>query len=251
MVAVWRIAILVVSLLIAITSAASAAEFVSQPYDGQVFTSGIGPFTWRFESSHETGEYSGVAYRLSTDGVWHRCRDTEVTQSGRRIPPSVSLSNLAEGTYSIEITDDQSKYWLIKEGIAQSGIDTCGRQEYPGYGAVSTDSFTIRAPTVERPPELVPATPAEPGTSPSQGSVSTSPTPSVAPAPAPTQLSTPTRQCRPGYTRALIGGHATCLHAGAHCVWRRQREYPRYHFACVRKGRQFELERLTIKRHPG
>jgi hypothetical protein len=98
-----RIAILAGSFLAFAVPPASAAVFVSGRYYGQVFTSGAGPFRWVVESSDPDGEMGDVAYRLSTDPpeVWHRCQRVV----------EVSLSNLPEGTYSIEAMNDYVPFY--------------------------------------------------------------------------------------------------------------------------------------------
>jgi hypothetical protein len=234
MVAIRKIGILAAVLLALGVEPAAAAVFAGSTYDGATFASGAGPFTWSFESSYDKGEFSGVAYRLSTDGVWNRCRENwaGTYENPRSAPVVVSLSNLGYGAYTIEITNDQSKAWLIAEGISNSGLNTCPNKEYPGYGAVSRDSFTIAAP-------VVPGKPGEPSL---PGATTTSPTTTPGPS-TPTPSTTPASRCRAGYTTARIGGHSACLHAGGSCVWRFRRQYRHYHYACVRHGRKYRLAR--------
>lgn len=50
-------------------------------------------------------------------------------------------------------------------------------------------------------------------------------------------------RCGRGFTPARIDGRLECLRAGELCAWRYRRQYPRYHYACVRRGRYFRLER--------
>jgi hypothetical protein len=216
---------------------ASAAFFVSQ-YGGQVFTSGAGPFEWSFESSHEYGsKYGGVAYRFVSQGErfnaggWHRCLD------GLR---TVSVSNLAEGTYWMEITDDESIAWITREG--QLYGPQCRTEEYPGLFSISYDSLTVAAPHAEEPGK-----PAQP---PPQGPTTTAPTVSGPNSPGVSGQNRPTvspplspLRCPSGYTWARISSYATCLHQGGSCSLHHRLQYRRYHFACVRKGRHYKLVR--------
>jgi hypothetical protein len=67
--------------------------------------------------------------------------------------------------------------------------------------------------------------------------------PSISPGGQSTPSPPSTQRCRSGYTSGRIGGQAKCLRAGESCVWRYRRQYRRYHFACVRKGRHYRLVR--------
>ena len=53
----------------------------------------------------------------------------------------------------------------------------------------------------------------------------------------------PQPACSHGYTHARIGGSSTCLRAGQLCSWRYRRQYVRYHYACVRRGKHDRLVR--------
>jgi hypothetical protein len=50
------------------------------------------------------------------------------------------------------------------------------------------------------------------------------------------------KTCSSGYTHAVIGGAQKCLHAGEHCSHAEARQYPRYHFNCVRVNGVYRLE---------
>jgi hypothetical protein len=68
------------------------------------------------------------------------------------------------------------------------------------------------------------------------------PPPVVEPPPMETPPQTaPRPSCNGKY--ATIGGHGTCLHSGAPCSQRYNRQYSRYHYACVRRGRHYRLVR--------
>ena len=182
-----------------------------------------------------------MAYHLSTEGVWYRCleRYIHAGENSRRIPVTVTLAELPPGVYSIEIANDLSRGWLIEAGLLQSRYNTCGKNEYPGYASISTDSFTVVAPVTQPPPAVeTPSSPPSPpvASPPAQGA----PLPAQGPLPSPTK---PTLRCRSGYTQARIGGHLTCLHAGESCIWRYRHQYKRYHYACVTRGRKFRLVR--------
>jgi hypothetical protein len=178
----------------------------------------------------------------SSEGGWHRCLEQRVPGSleegTRRVPVTVSVSNLPEGTYWIEITDDFSMLWLVETyGLYNVQAGKCGEPQYPGFGPISYDSLTVAAPHTEEPGK-----PAQP---PPEGPMTTAPSPTVpgpnSPTGSPPQ-STPLR-CRAGYARARISGQATCLHQGESCSWRNRHHYRRYHFACVRKGKHYRLVR--------
>jgi hypothetical protein len=220
-----KVAILASLLLGACSAPASAATFVGGTYNGASFTSGVGPFVWNIESSHQSGEYAGLAWRLSTDGVWHLCQES---------PMKISLSNVGPGVYTIEIADDVSKGWLIEHGASNSSIAELLCRFFP-LGPISTDSFTIPKHRDEpgKPSSPRPTITTSPTTSPSSSTVG----------PAPRASTQPSRACRSGNTAARIGGHSTCLHTGASCLWRYRRQYAHYHYACVRKGRRVVLVR--------
>jgi hypothetical protein len=214
-------------------SPALGARFVGSTYGGAKFVSGGGPFEWSFESGYSTGQYSGVAYRLSTESAWHRCLYPHTSgEIVRRVPERVVLSGLPEGTYTIEIADDQSKGWLQEHGVLESSLNTCGEPQYPGFFSVSSDSFTVQRPAV--PVAETPATPHAPS------SPVTEATPPDSPAP-----STPTggAGCPRGSKLGHVGGRRVCLRAGQPCSWRHRSEYRRYGLTCVRKGRRAVLVR--------
>jgi hypothetical protein len=74
------------------------------------------------------------------------------------------------------------------------------------------------------------------------------PQPIPTPEPPPVPIYTPppnpeTSLSRTHCTHARIGGRIKCLRAGEFCAWRFRRQYIRYHYACVHKGRDFRLVR--------
>jgi hypothetical protein len=53
----------------------------------------------------------------------------------------------------------------------------------------------------------------------------------------------PSKCSGPRETFGVINHRVRCLHAGEFCSWRFRRQYRRYHYACVRKGRHYRLVR--------
>jgi uncharacterized protein (DUF2141 family) len=140
---IWRRLGLVLALLVASTIPATAATAINVPFGGPelptIVRSGAGPFTWTYTS--ETGR--GTAYMLETDTGWHRCQPS---------PLNVTLSNLPDGTYVMEATDDSV-------GPCDMSGDPLGITGYP-YIAPSTSTLIVDStpPTVSPTVALIPPT---------------------------------------------------------------------------------------------
>src|SRR4051812_9934357 len=105
------VAALVATLSLAATApAAHAAYLIGHP--PTYVQSGAGPFEWQIRTSSAGTSTGGVAYKLSTESVWHRCN--------KDLPPR--LSNLPDGAYSITIADDISLDWYNARGLLFSGF---------------------------------------------------------------------------------------------------------------------------------
>lgn len=120
-------------------AAATAAVFSSPRYEGEVFAKGAGPFRWAFASSRSAG-HAGVGYRLRTDEdpeqAWVGCL------TGQQ---EISLSNVAPGTYGIEIADTYTEAQLLKEGKLELGF-LCNA---PSGGHGASDAYEVAPPTPE------------------------------------------------------------------------------------------------------
>jgi hypothetical protein len=111
-------------------SAACAAEFTSKPYEGATVTADT--LSWAFRSTAPVGdEYSGVAYELSSEDIWHGCLDS---------PHEVLLSDPASGKYTIAIADDYTAAFLVSEGLALEASRLCS---LPPIGGFTTDTVTL------------------------------------------------------------------------------------------------------------
>jgi hypothetical protein len=138
------LAVLLVGLGLVFSSGARGAGFTITPGES-VFSSGAGPFYWSFKSSSDANSYTGwVGYKLSSESTWHRCLGASST---------ISLTNLSDGTYSVEIADDVNEDNLAARGLFQSSLNTCGDPSIAPPGAVSQKTFTIDStpPTVGTP----------------------------------------------------------------------------------------------------
>ena len=105
------VAVLAVAVVVgSCASAADAAYFIAQP--ATYVTSGAGPFEWQFRSSTPGTSTGSMAYRLSTETVWHRCAKDYPAR----------LSDLAEGAYSVTIADDIDLDWYSARGLLYSSF---------------------------------------------------------------------------------------------------------------------------------
>lgn len=130
---------------LALPAGASGASFSLSPGRAP-FSSGAGPFDWSFHSSSSPNSYTGwVGYKLSTDSNWHRCIGGSSAHA--------ELTNLPDGTYSIDIADDINKVYLNSIGAFDSSSNTCGDPSMAPPGAVSRDTIVIDStpPTVGAP----------------------------------------------------------------------------------------------------
>jgi hypothetical protein len=114
---------------------ATAATFQQMP--ATYNRSGVGPFTYFFRSTTPES-HSWVAWKFSAEEFWHRCQR----------PSDVSFSNLPDGRYSIEITDDVNSDWYAARGQGSSGHTAPCRADPPPLPMVSvtrrTASTSIR-----------------------------------------------------------------------------------------------------------
>jgi hypothetical protein len=114
-------------------SPATAATFQQMP--ATYNQSGVGPFTYFFRSTTPES-HSWVAWKFSAEEFWHRCQR----------PSDVSFSNLPDGRYSIEITDDVNSDWYAARGQGSSGHTAPCRADPPpppdGLG-YATHSFYV------------------------------------------------------------------------------------------------------------
>jgi hypothetical protein len=237
-----RIVLLTALVAVLIATPAGAALFVGPTYGGEAFSDSAGPFGWAFQSSHSTGEFAGVEYRLSTEASWHRCLEPRAFNghANERVPAKVALSSLPTGVYGIEIANDLSIGWLGENGTINSSLNTCGDVAAPPTQPISSDSFSVASPGAEKP--------ASPPTAPSPPSSNASPPnttqqPNVPTGTSPALVGTAQPKCVGGSIAARIGGHSYCLHAGQQCSYHQRHQYLRYHLACVRRGRHYKLIR--------
>ena len=115
-------------------SPATAATFQQTP--ATYNQSSAGPFTYFFRSTTPES-HSWVAWKFSTEEYWHRCQQ----------PSAVSLSDLPDGRYSIEITDDINTSWYAARGQLYGGHTAPCRTDPPpspdhGLG-YATHSFYV------------------------------------------------------------------------------------------------------------
>ncbi|MDA0161288.1 PKD domain-containing protein [Solirubrobacter ginsenosidimutans] len=91
-------------------SAADAAYPIAHP--PTYVQSGAGVFEWQIRTSSAGSSTGAVAYKLSTESVWHRCN--------KDLP--ARLSDIPEGAYSITFADDISLDWYNARGLLFSGF---------------------------------------------------------------------------------------------------------------------------------
>jgi hypothetical protein len=133
------------ALALVFPAGAWAGEFTSKPYAGAVV--GAEVLSWTFRSTSPFGSvYSGVAYELSSEDIWHGCLDS---------PHEVILDKPANGTYTITIADDYTGSWLVSEGRALEASRLCS--ESPAGGGFASDTVTVKR---EEGPSSPPNTPA-------------------------------------------------------------------------------------------
>jgi hypothetical protein len=134
--------------LLASASPAAGATFDFTPatYNQR----GDGPFSYSVRSSR-TGDYGWVAWKFSTEQYWHRCQHPGA---------EASLSNLPDGQYTIEATDDINVTWWAAQGQLYSGTVQNGCFRDPpripaGLGYTTHSFYVDTAPPSVGPPMVV------------------------------------------------------------------------------------------------
>jgi hypothetical protein len=140
-----RIALAALACVLVLAGSASAAIFVTPPYEGKTVPPEAGPFEWRFVSTYGSGEeLGGVAFELNPGHVVVRCQG----------PSAVRLTEAQQGiTYTIKISDDYSPQWLAEHGMSSTGGQCTGAT--PAGHNEQVDSLTVGPPDLPV-PELTP-----------------------------------------------------------------------------------------------